>query len=218
MFTMKINVLVIEDNVFMRRGIQAVINEFQDCLAYGISSDCHTGYCRLNNAIPDILVTHMRGCRLSNVQSLHQFFRSFPEVPVLLLTDCTDVYTIRRVIGFGVRGYLLHSCCPDELHRAIRHVQAGEVFITEQFRARVLENIILKHYIEDDRFRVLFSPRQLEIMFLLANGFSTKEIADKLMISRKTVNSHYKSMKLKLGYESTAELRHFATENISYFK
>lgn len=161
---------------------------------------------------PDVIVADVTMPRLNGIGALLRLRQEAIRVPVVFLTMHRDVSFARRALEAGASGFVLKHSAPFELIQAIRAALEGKTYLTPQLAAEVLEAMSEGPKGSKDPVAAL-TPRQLEVLQLLAEGRSAKEIASSLSISPRTVEFHKYQMMESLGLHTSAELIHFAIKN-----
>jgi DNA-binding NarL/FixJ family response regulator len=161
---------------------------------------------------PDVIVADVTMPRLNGIGALLRLRQEGIRVPVVFLTMHRDVSFARRALEAGASGFVLKHSAPFELVQAIRAALEGKTYLTPALAAEVLEAMNQGQERAKDPIASL-TPRQLEVLQLLAEGRSAKEIAVSLAISSRTVEFHKYQMMETLGLHTNAELVHFAIRN-----
>jgi DNA-binding NarL/FixJ family response regulator len=161
---------------------------------------------------PDVIVADITMPHLNGIDALVQLRQSGHQVPVVFLTMQRDVTFARRALEAGASGFVLKHSAPAELISAIRAALEGGTFLTPQIAAEVLDAMKQGPERAPDPV-VSLTPRQREVLQLLAEGRSAKEIASSLLISARTVEFHKYQMMETLGLHTNAELVHFALKH-----
>jgi DNA-binding NarL/FixJ family response regulator len=161
---------------------------------------------------PDVIVTDVTMPRLNGIAALLRLRHEGIRVPVVFLTMHRDVSFARRALEAGASGFVLKHSAPFELIQAIRAALDGKTYLTPQLAGEIIEAMNEGPQRRDDPVASL-TPRQLEVLQLLAEGRSAKEVAASLGISSRTVEFHKYQMMETLGLHTGAELIHFAIKN-----
>jgi DNA-binding NarL/FixJ family response regulator len=161
---------------------------------------------------PDVIVADVTMPRLNGIAALVRMRQEGIRVPVVFLTMHRDVSFARRALEAGASGFVLKHSAPFELLQAIHSALEGKTYLTPQLAAEVLEAMKPGESRAEDPIAAL-TPRQLEVLQLLAEGRSAKEIGGILSISARTVEFHKYQMMESLGLHTNAELIHFAIKN-----
>jgi DNA-binding NarL/FixJ family response regulator len=161
---------------------------------------------------PDVIVADVAMPHLNGIDALVQLRQGGDRVPVVFLTMHRDVTFARRALEAGASGFVLKHSAPAELVSAIRAALQGKTYLTPQLAGEVLEAMKQTPEIAHDPV-VSLTPRQREVLQLLAEGRSAKEIASSLSISARTVEFHKYQMMETLNLHTNAELIHFAIKH-----
>ena len=204
-----IRVLIAEDHLMVRAGIRALLEKSGDIHVLGEASNGQEAVEMTEKLKPDVLVMDIMMPRMNGIQAAENIrkLRNPPPTQILLLSMYADKGLIYQALQTGVKGYVLKSSVSDELLNAVRAVAGGNTFLSEQVseiavEAKANPRIIVT---EQDPFLNL-SPREKEIRQLIAEEHTSREIADLLVISEKTVEKHRASMMEKLNVRNLAGL------------
>ena len=203
----RLRVLLADDHRIVAEGLKALLEpEFE---LVGIVED---GFALLEAAAekkPDVIVTDISMPGLNGIEALEELKKENPDVHIVCLTMHRDLAYARRALDAGALGYVLKHSAPEELVMAVRAAAIGHTFVTSAIAGEVLQSIQSGDDAAADPAHKL-TLRQREILRLLADGGSAKEIARRLEISPRTVEFHKYSMMETLGVSSSAELIRFA--------
>lgn len=211
----KIKVVLVDDHRIVRDGIKSILLSEEDIEVIGEANSYNELQNILERVIPDIVVVDISLSDISGIEIVKILAIKHPSVRTMMLTMYTDEDFIFNSIKAGAKGYLPKNTTKKELIEAIRTVNRGEEYFSEN-----IKNIMLKSYIkkvhEDDKqvnYSRVLTRREEEILKLCAQGFGNKEIAEKLFISARTVESHKNHIMNKLELKSNVELILFAIKN-----
>jgi DNA-binding NarL/FixJ family response regulator len=203
----KPRVLLADDHRMVAEGLKSLLaEEFE--LA-GIVEDGHALVNAAHDLSPDVIVADISMPHLNGIDALASLKRDNPDVRVVFLTMHRDAAYARRALEAGASGFVLKHSAPAELVLAVRAALQGRIFITPDLAAEVFRTAKDKVL---DPLAVL-TPRQREILQLLAEGKSAKKIADALGLSPRTVEFHKYTAMDTLGLENSAELIRFAVKH-----
>lgn len=206
----RIRVLLADDHRIVAEGLKGLLEpEFK---LVGVVED---GFALLKVAAeekPDVIVTDISMPGLNGIEALEELRKEDPDVHVVCLTMHRNVAYARRALDAGALGYVLKHSAPEELAMAVRAAAAGRVFITPAIAGEVLQTVQSGEDAATDPFNNL-TLRQREVLRLLVDGLSAKQIANVLKISPRTVEFHKYSMMETLGVSTNAELIRFALRN-----
>ena len=208
----KIKVLLADDHQIVRQGIKALLNAQADIEIIGEATDGHELMEMVERLCPDVVVTDIAMPVLNGIEAAGQIRRRFPSIEVIILSMHAASSYVVRSLRVGARGYILKSDDIQEVIEAIRAVSAGRRHISKQVSDDVLELLLSENSPELDLNKRL-TDREREILQLIAEGNTNAQIAEKLVISSRTVETHRAKMMDKLGLSTQAEVIRFAIQN-----
>jgi DNA-binding NarL/FixJ family response regulator len=200
----KISVLLVDDHALVRRGFRRMLEDDPDITVVGEASDGTEAVNQVNQLKPQVVVMDCALPGINGLVATRQILEANPEVAVLMLSMHPEETWVRQALDAGARGYVLKNAVDLELGAAIRKVMNGETVLDPQIaRPEVLKG-------ERD---YALTARELEILQLIVDGKSNKEIATQLNLSVNTVAVHRANMMDALGLHKTAELVVYAIRN-----
>lgn len=208
----ELRVLLGDDHTVLRQGLRKILEDRRD---WRVVAEAGNGRDAVREAIelnPDVAVLDIGMPLLNGIEATRQIARRAPSVRVLILSMHSDQAYVTQAVQAGARGYLLKESAGAELIEAIAAVAAGKSYFSPAV-AQVVFDDYVKGLMErgiTDRFDAL-SEREREVLQLVAEGRSSKEIADVLSISPATVETHRTHVLQKLGLRNTAEVVRYAT-------
>jgi two-component system response regulator NreC len=207
----KIRVLLAEDHTIVRKGLRSLLEDKPGIEVVGEAQDGREALHKSMELCPDIVLIDIAMPRLNGIEATRQIKQRCPEVNVLVLTMYDDQEYVRQVLQAGAAGYVIKQAAPTDLLSAIEAVHRGDSYLSPTISKKVIQG-----YVEwsdasggYDSYDEL-TPRQREVLQLIAEGYATREIADLLTISTKTVESHRSNLMAKLDIHSTAGLTQYA--------
>ena len=206
-----IRIVLAEDHAIVRKGIFALLDEQSDLEVVGEASNGHEALAVVDSTRPDIVVMDINMPELNGLEATRQIRKQYPEVKVLVLTMYTNEEYVLNLLQAGAAGYIVKESIPAELINAIKAIHAGNAYLSPAVSRNVIDEYLRNVGDEGatDTFDRL-TDREREIMQLLVEGSSTKEIADKLSISSKTVGVHRVNLMEKLEVNSMPDLVKYA--------
>jgi DNA-binding NarL/FixJ family response regulator len=209
----KIRLLVVDDHPVVRAGLCALLSAQPDMEIVGEASD---GAAAVEHALelrPDVVVMDITMQDMSGLVATREIRKRLPQTQVLVLTIHNSVEYLRQALDAGATGYVLKQAADTELAVAIRVVQRGEIFLYPVFTKVLLgdleQNPDTDRGTQTDRYELL-SPREKEVLRLLALGYTNRQIADQFSISVKTVGTYRTRLMAKLRLESRPALVRYA--------
>ncbi len=211
-----IKIILVDDHDIVRDGIKSLLNGIDDIEIVGEAGDAETLFDILKETQTDIVVLDISLKGMSGLEVTKIICEKHPAIKVLILSMYTNEEYVFTAIKNGAKGYLPKNTTRQELMEAIHTIYSGEEFFSDQ-----ISNIILKSYIRnikgvdqvEEKQDSKLSQRETEILKHFAEGLSNQEIADKLFISIRTVESHKNHIMQKLELKSTMDLLKFAIKN-----
>ncbi len=208
---MKIRVLLAEDHTIVRKGLLSLLEAEEDIQVAGEAEDGRQAVSLVKKIHPDVVLMDISMPKLNGLEATRQIKKILPDVKVLILTVHTDEEYVYQILKAGASGYLVKQAAVEELIIAIKSVYKGDFFLSPSISKTVIEEYIQKAKTsgEEDRFAFL-TGREREVLQLIAEGHSNKEIAYLLNISVKTVEAHRANLMAKLDIHTTAELTQYS--------
>jgi DNA-binding NarL/FixJ family response regulator len=209
----KTRIVLVDDHPIVRDGIKALLVGHEDYFLAGEAADGKELLDKLPDLNPDLVILDISLPRMSGIEITKILSEQYPEIKVLILSMHTGEDFIFNAIKAGAKGYLPKNTTRKELIDAINSLVAGDIYFND-----AISNTILKSYIrkaqnneanEKDTATAL-SPREAEILKMVAEGLTNQEISDKLFISIRTVESHKNHIMQKLKLRTTVDLVKFA--------
>jgi DNA-binding NarL/FixJ family response regulator len=206
---MKIRVLLADDHQIVRQGLKKLIETQQDMEVVGEAEDGRTTCELVPKLSPDVIVMDVKMPDMNGVAASSHIHAEFPDIKIIGLSMYNDVRFVANMLKAGACGYLLKDCAFEELAQAIRKVMANLTYLSPEATDMLVKDFVAQINKFDTPSSVLTS-REQEILQLLAEGKRSREIADLLHISIKTVDTHRLQVMHKLGFKSVAELTKYA--------
>lgn len=207
---MKTEVLLVDDHAMFRDGLRLLIEREDDMEVVGQAKDGEKAIALTEELAPDIVVMDVGMPGLNGIEATRRIVAAWPECKVIALTVHADQEVVARMLSAGAAGYLVKDCAFEELVSAVRTVAGGETYISPRLRGPDLDAYMrrIKRGSAEDVSPL--SPREREVLQLLAEGLASKQIAVRLDISVKTVETHRSRIMNKLGIRTVAELTKYA--------
>ena len=206
----KLRVFVADDHAVLRDGLKALVNAQPDMVVVGEADNGRVAHERAKELLPDILLMDISMPELNGVEATQLIRQECPTIKVLVLTAYKDKGYLDRLLKVGASGYVLKLSAADELIGAIRYVASGKVYLDPQMSERVTEGYIRSKFLKGDVRQREMTAREEEVLRLIAQGYSNKEISNQLKIAVKTVESHKAKLMEKLELKNRTEIVRYA--------
>ncbi|MBL8058173.1 MAG: response regulator transcription factor [Anaerolineales bacterium] len=196
-----LRVLIVEDQTLMRQGLKTILDLEPGLAVAGEAADGEAGVRLALSLRPDVVLMDVQMPKLNGVLATAELVRQWPAAKVIILTTFDRDDYVFQGVRAGALGYLLKDAPAERLIETIRRVHAGEVFIQPEIASRALREMVrpAEHALEP------LSDREREVLVLLAQGASNKEIAERLVITEGTVKNHVSNILGKLRAENRTE-------------
>lgn len=206
---MKLRLLLADDHGMFREGLRALIEKQTDLEVVGEAANGREAVRLARDLTPTVVVMDVSMPDLSGVEATRQILKRRPEVKIVALSMHSDRRFVVEMLRAGAQGYLLKDCAYEELVRAIRTVAGGRVYLSPRIAGVVLEDCVRRTAPEAAPAPAL-TAREREVLQLLAEGHGTKQIARRLHVSTKTIDTHRHNIMNRLDIRSVAELTKYA--------
>lgn len=184
-----IRILSVDDHPLLREGIAALIGIQSDMQLIGEASNGREALEQFRTHHPDITLMDLQMPEMSGIDAISAIRGEFPDARIIVLTTYSGDFQISRALKAGARGYLLKGMLRQELLETIRAVHAGKKRLSAEVAAEIAE-----HATDD-----VLTPREIDVLHLIAKGHANKQIAGQLSLNEETVKGHVKNILAKLG-------------------
>ena len=205
---MPIKTLIADRDFLIKRGLKCLLKDYADIELTAIANNIDELLIALRHDQPEVLIMDFNQEDAFCMDDLANIKRKYPDTKILIISENRQKHDILTAMQVGISSYLLKECGEGEIIDAIRATSKGEQF----FCAQVLENILGRKSAKDCE-GLFLTTRELEIVKLVAQGYTTAEIAEMLYRSVHTINTHRKNILNKLGLSSPSELVLYAVKN-----
>ena len=210
---MKLRVLIADDHSVVRQGLRALVESQPDWEVCAEAANGREAVEKAHTTHPNVVVLDFAMPEMDGLTATRQILESLPDTEVLILTQHDADAVIRQVLQAGARGYILKTDAGEELVQAINALKRHKPFFTKQISEAMLSTYLHGDTtVTKDEISVL-TPREREIVKLVAEGKSNKEVADALSLSVKTAETHRANIMRKLNLGSLSELVLYAVRN-----
>jgi DNA-binding NarL/FixJ family response regulator len=205
-------VFVVDDHPIVRQGLTLMINQEPDLAVCGDAEEMHAALSAINTTLPDILIVDISLSGPDGLELLKNIRLTQPRLPVLILSMHDESIYAERALRAGANGYIMKQEATEKVLVALRRILSGEIYVSER-----IANSMLRHYVRgssapEHSSIADLSDRELEVFRLIGEGHPTRQIAEVLHLSVKTVESYQAHIKEKLSLRSARELVQHAVE------
>ncbi len=201
--TEAIRILIADDHPIVRAGLATVLNQEEDLVVVGLAENGLEAVAQARELRPDIILMDLQMPEMDGVEAIQKVKEEAPDIGIIILTTYDADDYIFRGIEAGARGYLLKDSPPEEVLKAIRAVHNGESLIQPRVASRLLDRFSQLARAPDPG--EILSPREVEVLQLMAKSTVNKEIATELLIGESTVKTHSVHIFNKLGVKGRTE-------------
>ena len=213
MSTLKL--LLADDHEVVRRGLRSILETQRDCEVVGEAADGRQAVALVKELNPDIVILDISMPALNGLEATRQILKIRPQTKILILTVHESDPLIRDVLDAGARGYILKTDAGRDLITAVESLRRNKTFFTSRVSQMILDGFLKgdSRPTSSDGGGIRLTPRQREIVQLLAEGKSSKEVAVALDLSVKTAETHRANIMRKLDCHSVSEVVRYAIRN-----
>jgi two-component system response regulator NreC len=213
----KIRILIVDDHAILRAGLRMLINTQTDMEVVSEAMDGHEALWKAREMNPDVALMDITMPRTGGLQALEQLRQTCPHTRILVLTMHDDPAYALSVLAAGGLGYVVKRAADSDLLAAIRAVHRGRTFVDPALAGSLVQDLLAKQASAGPTGRgvrrSLLSPREREVLRLLAQGYTNQQAAKWIRVSVKTVETYRARIAQKLGLHSRAELTRYALES-----
>lgn len=207
---MSIRVFLADDHRIFRQGLRGLIAEESDMTIVGEAEDGRDAIAQIAKLRPEVVIMDIGMPALNGIEATRQLKRDLPKTRVIALSMHTDEKYVSEMLRAGAVGYLCKKCEADELIQAIRTVMAGQTYLSPAISGTLVENYVRNSTAAPTSAFSQLTDREREILQMLAEEKSVKEIASDLNLSIKTVHAHREHLMQKLNVQTMAGLTKYA--------
>jgi two-component system response regulator NreC len=205
-----INIIVADDHNIVRKGIRAILSDEADFKIIGEAADGLEAINLVEKLQPEILILDLMMGGINGLEVTLQLHKKCPKTGIIVLSMHSNEAYVLEALRSGARGYILKDNTTDDLVRAVREVAAGHRYLSSVLAERAIEAYTNKTTVNSQDPYDQLTTREREVLQMAAQGLSNSEIAERLFISPRTIETHRANLMHKLGLHSHAELLKFA--------
>jgi two-component system, NarL family, response regulator NreC len=204
-----IKIVIADDHGVLRAGLRTLLNAEPEFQVVGEASTGQEAIRLVSEFQPDIILMDITMPDMDGIQATRQLKAQFPQLRILILTIHTDTSLLREALHVGVSGYIVKQAVEIELITAIHQVAAGGLYIHP---ALTLELLGARQQAAAEFKEITLTSRELDVLRLLAKGYTNRQIAEELVVSIRTIETHRANMMNKLNLHSRVDLMRYAAD------
>lgn len=203
-------ILLVDDHAVVRQGYASLLTALLPEIVVTEVESGELALQQVQEEIPSLVVLDLGLPGISGLETCRRLRQRLPLMPILIFSMHDELALVRQALDAGASGYLTKRCAPDVLVEAVRKLLSGQPFIEPSLATELARQ---RRSVTATQGRLAdMTPREMEVFIMLARGITTRDIAERLCISSKTVSNHVALLKNKLGVSSQAELVHLAID------
>jgi DNA-binding NarL/FixJ family response regulator len=203
-------ILIVDDHPIVRQGLSQFIAQTEDLRVCGEAGDAREALEAIRKTLPDLVIVDLSLGSASGLDLVEELKAQAPKLPILVLSMHDETLYAERALRAGARGYVMKDRPIDEVVTAARRILRGEVHLSERMSARLLQKLVSGAPQATDSLIGTLSNRELQVFELIGQGFGTRNIAARLHLSVKTIDTHRENIKHKLSFADSVELHQHA--------
>ena len=207
------SVLIVDDHPIVRQGLSQLINAEDDLEVSGNAATVEEALQSLSESYPDVVIVDLSLAHSDGLELIKEIRSETRHLPVLVLSMHDENMYAERLLSAGANGYIMKQAAADQLLIALRRVLAGGVYVSEHLGSSMIERIGGNDPKRTSNPIERLSNRELQVLNLIGRGKTTREVAENLTLSVKTVESHRQRIKKKLNLQTSAQLVQFAVSS-----
>lgn len=212
----KIKVFVVDDHAVLRRGLAQLIEADGGMVLCGEAAAAPEALEKMEKALPDVAVVDISLRDSSGIELIKDIKIRWPETAVLVLSMHDESFYAERVLRAGAMGYVTKGEASEKVIEGIRRILRGEVYVSDKVAAKMIGKFVKGAPGSKDFSMDALSDRELEVFELLGQGLATRQIAQRLHLSVKTIDTHRENIKRKLNIANASELLQRAIQWVRY--
>ncbi len=202
----KKKILLVEDHPIFRLGLTELINQEEDLVAFGSAKDVNPAMEEIQNLCPDLVIVDITLKNSDGIDLVRYMKKNHKNIPALVLSMHDEFLYARRALHAGARGYIMKQEAMESVVTAIRHVLKGKIYLNENVKEHILSSISDAPDVHTKTPFDRLTNRELQVFKLIGRGFSSREIAERLFLSIKTIGTYRERIKEKLHLKNANEL------------
>jgi len=208
----KYKILLVDDHPIVCQGLAQVIQQEPDLMVCDQAASADEAMICLRSTKPDCIITDLAMEGRSGLELITDVLSVYPDIPMLVLTMYDEMIYAERALHAGALGFIMKRNATDNIIMAIRRILDGEIYVSEPVSARLLRKMVGPGKVADDTPDSRLSKREMEVFKLIGDGQGTRDIAQTLGLSIKTIETYREHIKSKLNLANSRQLMQHAIE------
>ena len=204
------SVFIVDDHPIVRQGLAQLIDQEDDLAVCGEAADVREARAALPEVQPDVVILDLSLRDSDGLELIKDIRSKYRQLPVLVLSMHDESIYAERLLSAGANGYIMKQAAADQLLTAVRRVLAGGIYVSEHVGASMIERFAVAGRKQNANPIDRLSNRELQVLNLIGRGKTTRQVAETLNLSVKTVESHRQRIKKKLNLQTSPQLVQFA--------
>ena len=203
---LKSRIIIVDDHPVFCLGMRELINREPDLEVVACPETAETARRTIARELPDLVIVDICLAQSNGIDLVEELRGKYPDLPILVLSMYDDSMYAQRALLAGARGYVMKQRAIAQVVEAVRHVLAGHIYASDKIKEKLLNRMISRKPTTTGFSLDTLTNREIEVFRLMGEGLDSKEIADRLKLSMKTVGTHRENIKEKLALKHYTEL------------
>lgn len=208
----KAKVLIVDDHPIVRQGLTQLLNGEADLVVCGEAETARRAMAAITELDPDLAIVDITLQGTNGIELIKNIVAQWPELPILVLSMHDESLYAERALRAGAKGYVMKQEATEKLTGALRRILNGQIYVSEKLADKMMRKAIDGKSVHDASPVSALSDRELEVLQLIGQGQGTRQIAEDLNLSVKTIESHRAHIKEKLNLKTAPEMVRFAVQ------
>jgi DNA-binding NarL/FixJ family response regulator len=203
---MRKKVLLVDDHPIVRHGLKQLIDQEDDLIVCAEAGDTHTAFEKVNSHKPDVVIVDIHLGGTNGIDLIKNIRSQIGDLPVLVISLHEESLFAERALKAGANGYIMKRELTDQIMFALRKVLKGEMYVSDTILSKILHKVSGSSLNDSASDMDILSDRELDVFRLIGQGYTTRQIAEQLHLSIKTIETYRTRVKDKLNLQNTNEL------------
>lgn len=208
----KTKVLIVDDHPIIRQGLSELINHEPDLIVCGHAEDAPEALVKIKESEPDMVIVDISLKETSGMDLTKDIKAQYPNLPVLALSMHDEALYAERMLRAGAKGYVMKAEATENVVTAIRKILSGQIYVSDKMAVKMVRKLVGGSPDAGASAIERLSDRELEVFRMIGQGFGTRQIAERLHLSIKTIETYREHIKEKLNLADASELLQYAIQ------